>query len=88
MITHDLTCEDLAGGVAIEGVTSVDFESEELPRLKFRFRLLDGSGLVYYEGLSSDASSQAAFAPLDDFGQGYAGCAFIEYLENGKWVTL
>ena len=69
-------------------VCSQDFDETQVPRLIHRFRLLDGDRIPYYEGISDDAISQRAFGPLDDFGEGHAGCAFIEYLENGKWSPL
>lgn len=69
-------------------VCSPDYDEKQSPRLIQRFRLLDGDRVACYEGVSDDATSERAFAPLDDFGEGYAGCAFIEYLENGKWAPL
>lgn len=53
--------------------------------LHHRFRMLDGDGVVYYEGLSDDDST---FDPLDDFGTGHAGAAAIEYFEKGAWRPL
>lgn len=69
-------------------VCSHDFDETRVPELIHRFRLLDGDRIPYYESVSDDATSEQAFGPLDDFGEGYAGCAFIEYLENGKWSPL
>lgn len=54
---------------------------------RFRFRLLDDDGEVYFEGESSDCTSHRAFAPLDSLGLGY-GCTEIQYLTNGHWETL
>ena len=67
---------------------SRDYDEKQATRLTHRFRLLDGDRVAYYEGVSDDASGGRAFDPLDDFGEGYAGCAFIEDLENGKWSPL
>ena len=67
---------------------SQDFDETQVSKLIHRFRLLDGDRIPYYEGVSDDATSERAFDPLDDFGEGNAGCAFIEYLENGKWSPL
>ena len=67
------------------GKSSHGYNGQELPH---RFRLLDGDNEVYYEGRSSDSSS---FAPLDDFGEGNAGCTTIQYWEPGKgggWKDL
>ncbi len=69
-------------------VCSQDFDEKKEAQLIHRFRLLDGDHIPYFEGVSDDASSERAFDPLDDFGEGYAGCAFIEYLESGKWSPL
>lgn len=69
-------------------VCSTDYDEKIAGRLIHCFRLLDGDRVAHYEGVSDDASSERAFDPLDDFGEGYAGCAFIEYLENGKWAQL
>lgn len=69
-------------------VCSQDYDESHTAKLIHRFRLLDGDRIPYYEGVSDEASSQPAFDPLDDFGEGYAGCAFIEYMENGKWLPL
>jgi len=54
--------------------------------LRFRWRVKDADGEVYYEGRSSDDSS---FAPLD-FAQADAGATDIEYLDpaTGRWVGL
>lgn len=69
-------------------IRSQDYDERLAGRLTHPFRLLDGDRVVYFEGVSDDRGSQRAFDPLDDFGEGYAGCAFIEYLENGKWEQL
>jgi hypothetical protein len=67
------------------GTSSCDFQQAKLATLAHRFRMLDADGEVYFEGVSNDASTQRAFAPLDDFGQSYAGCVSIEYLESTGW---
>ncbi len=54
-----------------------------------RFRMLDGDGVVYYEGLFlGDSDAEAAFGPLDDFGTPNAGCTSIEYWRDTKWEVL
>jgi len=35
-----------------------------------------------------DQHSEAAFGPLDDFGEPNAGCTSIEYWEAGVWSML
>ena len=58
--------------------------------LKYRFRLSDDDGEVYYEGYSSVNDDEDAFAPLDDFAEGYAGCPTIEYYnyDEKRWEML
>ncbi len=70
------------------GTSSRNFNEASAALLKYRFRLLDGDGEVYYEGASDDCDSQRAFAPLDDFGKGYAGCTEVQYFQNGCWRPL
>lgn len=70
------------------GTSSRNFNEAKAALLKYRFRLMDGDGEVYYEGLSDDCDSQRAFAPLDDFGQGYAGCTEIFYFIDGVWRQI
>lgn len=70
------------------GTSSSNYDKAKAAVLKHRFRLLDDDGEVYYEGKSDDCDSQRAFAPLDDFGQGYAGCTEIQYFQAGCWRSL
>jgi hypothetical protein len=53
-------------------------------KYKYQFRLFDGDGELYYEGLSIEKDS---FDPLDDE-MDNSGCIEIHYLENGKWEQL
>lgn len=70
------------------GVHSRDYDESMKDKLTHCFRLLDADNEVYYEGLSDDCDSGKAFAPLDDFGGGFAGCVEIKYLQDGIWKTL
>jgi hypothetical protein len=83
IITHDI----LEHGKKID-IRSCDYDESMKDDLIHRFRLLDGDGEVYYEGLSDDCDSESAFAPLDDFGEGDAGCTEIQYLCQNIWKTL
>lgn len=83
IITHDFIDQGKN-----DGIGSCDFDESKKDSLVYRFRLLDGDGEVYYEGISDDSDSEEAFAPLDDFGEGYAGCAEIQYCRTGIWETL
>lgn len=51
---------------------------------KFKFRMFDDDGILYFEGLSSVSNT---FVPLDDLGVSY-GCTEIHYLINGKFEQL
>ena len=53
-------------------------------KYKYPFRLFDGDGELYYEGLSAKKDS---FDPLDDE-MDNSGCTEIHYLNNGKWEEL
>lgn len=70
------------------GTSSCNFDESKSALLKHRFRLVDDDGEIYYEGLSDDCDSQSAFAPLDDFGEGYAGCTEINYFDGQSWVKI
>jgi hypothetical protein len=70
------------------GTSSCNYNDTKTAEVKHRFRLLDGDGEIYYEGLSDDCESQRAFAPLDDFGRGYAGCTEIHYFDGQSWKQL
>ena len=82
-ITNDLIDDGKKVGTA-----SLNYDEAKAALLKHRFRLLDDDGEIYYEGLSDDCDSQRAFAPLDDFAKGYAGCTEIFYFTNGAWRQL
>jgi hypothetical protein len=53
-------------------------------RYKYQFRLFDGDGEMYYEGLSIENNS---FDPLDEE-QLNSGVTVIHYLNSGKWEEL
>ena len=51
----------------------------------FLFRILDGDGVIVFEGESTAVYS---FRPLDEFGMG-SGCTEIRYKETGgSWSKL
>jgi len=64
---------------------TLDTLEEVEAKCKWKFRLLDDDGEVYYVGYSGNSSS---FSPLDDFGMPNAGCTDIQYFENGRWESL
>jgi hypothetical protein len=70
------------------GTESVDYDEARVVKVKkwTPFRLYDDDDNLYYEGVSSNSSS---FRPLDEFGEGYAGCTMIRYLSGGGvWEDL
>jgi hypothetical protein len=83
IITHDI----LEDGKNVD-VCSCNYDESVKDKLIHRFRLLGGDGEVYYEGLSDDCDSKNAFAPLDNFGEGNAGCTEIQYICKNIWKTL
>lgn len=83
IITNDLV--DDSGKI---GTSSCNYDETKANLLKYRFRLLDDDGEICFEGLSDDCDSQRAFAPLDDFGEGYAGCTEIRYLNGQTWNRI
>lgn len=61
-------------------------QSKPMP---YEFRLLDDDDNVYAHGVSSSCDDNAAFAPLDDLGEGNWGCTAIEYKQaSGAWERL
>ena len=73
----DKDLESREGEKSAVGVCSQNYvDGAALPH---RFSLFDGDGECYYQGRTNDDSS---FAPLDDFGEGYAGCTEIKI--NGR----
>jgi hypothetical protein len=53
-------------------------------RHKYQFRLYDGDGELYYEGLSVENNT---FYPLDEELPN-SGVTEIHYFNNGKWEQL
>lgn len=83
--------QDGNGGPPVRPVQSRDFNDEKAKTAKwFKFRLYDDDGELYYEGRSTDSTTEAAFDPLDCYGKPNAGAVTIKYLseETGEWVVL
>jgi hypothetical protein len=80
--------KDLLDEGSEDGTSSLDYQEGNDGLLKFQFRLLDGDGEICYEGCSDERDSNIAFAPLDDFGNGHAGCTEIQYLHGLDWKQL
>lgn len=81
IITHDYAEFD-DSDVGIIGPKDVKFTKEQLLKGK-AFKMKDGDGNLVYRGrITGDYDG---FEPLDDFGEGNAGCTEIWYFLNGKW---
>lgn len=66
---------------------SVFIETEKqkiTEKYKYKLRLYDGDGILYFEGISKVSQT---FEPLDDFGEAY-GCTEIRYLEKNNYISL
>lgn len=50
------------------------------------FRLYDGDGNIYFQGLCTTFDSDP-FAPLDEYGIDY-GCTEIRYHNGTEWVAV
>ena len=52
------------------------------------FRLYDDDGILYYKGrllTYGDMTDGICFAPLDDFGAGWAGCTEVRWQGHPEW---
>jgi hypothetical protein len=72
------------GRAAANNTRSANWEYRHHHLDLMMFRLLDGDGEIYFEGI---ATLDEEFQPLDDFGRSY-GCTSIQYKEQGKWKEL
>lgn len=90
IITRDVLAEEFGSNFNAVGRGSFGVERIDKSTLTEKFRMYDDDGVLYFEGLSDDATSQAAFAPLDDFGQPDSGCTEIRYYDKqtGQFETL
>ncbi|HLM59883.1 MAG TPA: hypothetical protein VK308_03665 [Pyrinomonadaceae bacterium] len=88
-ITKDRFAAEIEGRSAV-GVGSVGIDQIDEKTLTEKFRLLDDDGVIYFDGVSDDSTSQNAFDPLDDFGQLDSGCTEIQYFnkETRRYETL
>lgn len=74
--------------VGIVGPSTYKGDGSEL---KYKFRMLDDDGELYYEGRCSSCDDDNALGPLDDFGTPNAGATTIQYWQAGKgggWKNL
>jgi hypothetical protein len=79
---------DKTSGVGVSGPSDSPFSPEEIQQKGTRFRLLDGDGELYYEGVfyaaEDEEDGEADFAPLNDYGLPNAGCTDIQFWHPGK----
>jgi hypothetical protein len=85
----------LEGDVGTSGPWGSTIKAVELINnpLSYEFRMYeDGETSPDYQGWCylPDGFTEAAFGPLDDFGEGNTGCVWIEYKnkETGEWEPL
>jgi len=55
------------------------------------FRLKDADDNLCFEGMYLGGQDENMFSPLDDFGEGVAGCTTIQYRDHtkpGTWADL
>lgn len=84
VITRDYIDEDQAVGTM--GPRGCTFTKEDIAINGKKFRMYDDDNELYYEGYLVGICD--GFEPLDDYGTPNAGCTYIQYEENGEWVTL
>ncbi|MAG28119.1 hypothetical protein CMI47_21545 [Candidatus Pacearchaeota archaeon] len=80
IITNDIIDKGKSNGLIL-----TDGRGEK-QRMEHRFRMLDGDGEVYFEGLIDDDSN---FAPLDVWGINY-GCTSMQFwnYDTQQWDEL
>lgn len=71
-------------GNAIKALKNNILITEKTDDFKYKFRMFDDDGYLYFEGLSKKNNS---FIPLDEFGNSY-GCTEIHYLKNNSYQRL
>lgn len=90
VITEDYL-EDGTGDAGIKGPS--DAPDDLLAQLDagkgHTFRLYDDDGILYYTGRLVTSTSmdeeEHTYAPLRDFGQGWAGCAAVRWPGHPEW---
>ena len=80
---------DNGSAVGIVGPRSATLDAEAIKAGGTHFRMYDGDGVLYYEGYSTSSDDEAAFGPLDNFGEPNAGCTGIKYRQaSGRYEWL
>lgn len=74
-------------------IQSVDMDeglAEHYQMTQTEFQMFDDDGELYYSGINyGDWTSEDGFRPLDEYGEGAAGCTEIKYKNAaGEWETL
>jgi hypothetical protein len=90
-----ITRDHLDGGNASGAHGPRGITEDQLARLHdgdgAPLRLYDADGVLCFEGrLLGDPATRNGFAPLDEFGRGWAGCTAIRYRNpaTGHWDEL
>lgn len=78
--------EDDAVGTAGPGGTT-DEMVEKARAEGVTFKLYDDDNILYYTGkiLGDMEEEVVCYAPLSDFGEGYAGCTSVRYPGHPEW---
>jgi hypothetical protein len=72
----------------ITGPRYTPYTNEELQK-GHPFKMYDDDDNLYFEGyFLGDKTAEEAFAPLEDYGEGGAGCTKIFYKNGRKWEQL
>ncbi len=69
---------------------AVLLEALDTPGRGHRFRLYDDDGTLYYSGIAAcnaedEGSEDVCYAPLGDFGCGYAGATEVRWDGHPEW---
>ena len=70
--------------VTDDGKLKIRTDFVKTKEMKYKFRLYDDDGELYFSGYSSKMDS---FVPLDYYGENF-GCTRIDYYNEKKWSML
>lgn len=72
------------------GPRATKYTADQLIECGKPFRLLDDDRNLCFEGKYIGPTDESMFSPLDNYGEGAAGCTIIQYQlgENSAWVDL
>jgi hypothetical protein len=94
IITHDLLADPATDDSYAVGIMGPKQAPDDLvARVKagegHTFKLYDDDGIHYYTGrlltTGDPADEQYCYAPLQDFGEGWAGCVEVRWPGHSNW---